>query len=88
MLMASNAINNCQAGHLDANMADSNRASEFFNTIAPKRAAPSPLLERLDVTDDTLGDRVGEILLFCRSAARHTVRPAGRFPLAGGGGSA
>ncbi|HWZ05561.1 MAG TPA: hypothetical protein VNY53_01465 [Bradyrhizobium sp.] len=26
---------------------------------------------------------VGEILLFCRSSARHTVRPAGRFPLAG-----
>ena len=36
---------------------------------------------------DTLGDGVGEILLFCRSSARHTVRPAGRFPLAGRGGA-
>jgi hypothetical protein len=35
----------------------------------------------------TLGDRVGEILRFCRSAARHIVRPAGRFPLAGRGGA-
>src|SRR5215475_12413416 len=30
-----------------------------------------------------LGDGVGEILHFCRSSARHTVRPAGRFPLVG-----
>jgi hypothetical protein len=38
---------------------------------------PRPLPERLAVTGGPLGDRVGEILLFCRSAARHTVSPAG-----------
>jgi hypothetical protein len=41
----------------------------------------------LDERVTTLGDRVGEILRFCRSAARHIVRPAGRFPLAGRGGA-
>jgi hypothetical protein len=52
---------------------------------APKRTAPPPLPERLAVTGTTLGDEVGEILLFCRSSARHIVRPADRFPLAGRG---
>jgi hypothetical protein len=62
------------------NRADTGRYSYIIGS-------PLPLPERLAVTNATLDDRVGEILRFCRSAARHTVRPAGRFPLAGRGGA-
>src|SRR5260370_27954323 len=55
---------------------------------APKRTAPRLCPNALPLQATTLGDRVGEILLLCRSSARHTVRPAGRFPLAGGGAGA
>ena len=55
---------------------------------APKRTAPRLCPNALPLQATTLGDSVGEILLLCRSSARHTVRPADRFPLAGGGGSA
>src|SRR5260370_42405278 len=54
------------------------------------QSGPLPRLcpNALPLQATTLGDRVGEILLLCRSSTRHTVRPAARFPLAGGGAGA
>jgi hypothetical protein len=63
------------------------RLGRGMTRTAPKRAAPRLCPNALPLQTTTLGDRVREILLFCRSAARHTVRPAGRFPLAGRGGA-
>jgi hypothetical protein len=54
----------------------------------PERPLPCLCPNALPLKTATLGDKVGEILLFCRSSARHTVRPAGRFPIAGLGGAA
>jgi hypothetical protein len=48
-------------------------------------------MSRLEAADNTVtadterAYGVGEILLFCRSSARHTVRLAGLLPLAGRG---
>jgi hypothetical protein len=53
-----------------------------------RAALPCLCPNALPLKTATLGDKVGEILLFCRSSARRTVRPAGRFPIAGLGGAA
>src|ERR1700761_4060049 len=58
-----------------------------FAFMPSKRAAPLLCPKALPLQATTPGVRARENLRFCRSAARHTVRPAGRFPLAGRGGA-
>src|SRR2546423_88006 len=87
------ADNDCEGGIIallalaSAAVVDPTRAVRvrgWNGSSCPNRTAPAPLPERLGCP---LGDGVGEILHFCRSSARHTVRPAGRSPLAGQGGA-
>jgi len=61
---------------------------EMDGSVAGDDGSNSSLSSEESVTGDHTRRRVGEILLLCRSSARHTVRPAGRFPLTGGGAGA
>src|SRR5215469_2921094 len=60
MVLSSHAINNCGAGYPHSNIADSSRASEFFNTIGhnpPSPSAGSGSGVRLGEAELLLGDR-------------------------------